>query len=88
MDQRLDQDYNIGKNLKRLRNMRNLTQGEVAARLQVMGLPVSREIYAQMEGGKHHIKIRVFKGLKEIYNTSYEELLRGGDDEDSDGDDR
>lgn len=75
MDQRLVQDYNIGKNLKRLRERAGLTQLEVAAKLQVMGLPVSREIYAQIELGRHHIRIRVLLGLKEIYKASYEELL-------------
>ena len=75
MDQCLTQDYNIGKNLKRLRREVKLTQQEVATRLQVMGLPVSREIYAQMEAGTHHIKIRVAIGLTLIYNVNLEELL-------------
>ncbi|MCQ4638520.1 helix-turn-helix domain-containing protein [Anaerovorax odorimutans] len=75
MDQCLTQDYNIGKNLRRLRKRANLTQMEVATQLQIMGLPVSREIYAQIETGRHHIKLRVLIGLKEIYNASYEELL-------------
>ncbi|MDY3010723.1 MAG: helix-turn-helix transcriptional regulator [Clostridiales Family XIII bacterium] len=75
MDQCLEQDYNIGKNLKRLRIKSKLTQAQVAAQLQVMGFPVSREIYAQIESGRHHIKIRVLIALKQIYNATYEELL-------------
>ncbi|NLD19877.1 MAG: helix-turn-helix transcriptional regulator [Clostridiales bacterium] len=75
MDQRLIQDCNIGENLKRLRKKAGFTQLEVSAKLQVMGLPVSREIYAQIESGKHHIKIRVLLGLKRIYKATYEELL-------------
>lgn len=75
MDQCLLQDYNIGKNLKRLRQKSNLTQLEVATQLQVMGLPITREIYAQIETGKHHIRIRVLMGLKIIYDATYEELF-------------
>ena len=77
MDQCLVQDYNIGKNLKRLRNKANLTQAEVAAQLQIMGLPVSREIYAQIETGKHHIRFTVLMGLKKIYKASYDEMIEG-----------
>ncbi len=81
MDQCLTQDYNIGKNLKKLRKRANLTQAEVAARLQVMGFSVSREIYAQMEMGRHHIRIRILIGLKEIYKATYEELLEIDEEE-------
>ena len=79
MDQCLEQEqnFNIGNNLKQLRSRAGLTQAEVAARLQVMGLPVSREIYAQIESGKHHIKIRILMALREIYKASYEELFEG-----------
>ena len=81
MDQCLEQDYNIGKNLKKLRNNVGLTQATVAAKLQVKGLPISREIYAQIEGGRHHIKIRVLNKLKEIYQNNYEEMLEIEDKE-------
>ena len=33
-----------------------MTQAEVAAKLELRGLYVSREIYAQIEGGSHHIR--------------------------------
>ena len=66
MDQCLLQDgYNIGNNLRELRIQANLTQQEVATKLEIMELPMSREIYAQIESGRHHIRYRVFVGLKE-----------------------
>ena len=65
MEQCIVQDLNIGNNLKKLRKRANLTQAEVAARLELRGLSVSREIYAQMETGKHHIKVSVLLALKE-----------------------
>ena len=78
MDQCLLQDdYNIGNNLRKLRIKANLTQQEVATKLEIMGIPMSREIYAQIESGRHHIKYRVFIGLKEIFNATYEDMLEG-----------
>ena len=75
MEQRIVQDINIGDNLRSLRRRAGLTQDEVAARLQVMGLPVSREIYAQIEIGRHHIPITWLLGLKKIYRARWEEML-------------
>lgn len=75
VQQRIVQDVSIGRNLRRLRKREDLTQDQVAGRLQLMGLPVSREIYAQIESGRHHIRITVLMGLKEIFRTTYEEML-------------
>ena len=78
MDQCLLQDeYNIGNNLKRLRLKTGMTQQEIATKLEIMGIPMSREIYAQIESGKHHIRYRVFIGLKEIFNATYDEMIEG-----------
>ena len=46
---RIRQDLSIGENLRRLRDRAGLTQEQVAAQLQVMGLAVSREMLSQMQ---------------------------------------
>lgn len=74
MEQRIVQDVNIGANLKKLRRRASMTQAEVAAKLELRGLYVSREIYAQIEGG-HHIRVSVLLALKEIFHASYEEIF-------------
>lgn len=43
MEQRIVQDVNIGANLKKLRRRASMTQAEVAAKLELRGLYVSRE---------------------------------------------
>ena len=53
MSHKLKQDVSIGGNLKRLRLKAGYTQEEVAAKLQTMGLAVSREMLSQMEQGKY-----------------------------------
>ncbi len=75
MGQCVVQDVNIGANLRKLRRRAHMTQAEVAAKLELRGLPVSREIYAQIEIGQHHIKVSVLLALKEIFHASYEEIF-------------
>lgn len=78
MEQKLKQDCSIGHNLKALRKKSGLTQAQVAAKLQVAGLDVSRGMYAQMEQGKYSIRISVLKTLKEIYKVhSYDAFFEG-----------
>ena len=75
VQQRVIQKVSIGRNLRRLRRQRDLTQDQVASKLQVMGLPVTRGIYAQIETGAHHIPITWLMGLKRIFRTTYDEML-------------
>ena len=44
-------------------------------KLQLMGLPMSREIYAQIEMGRHHIPITVLQGLKIVLKAEWDEML-------------
>ena len=77
MDQKLKQDYVIGPNLKALRKKTGLTQAQVAAKLQVAGLDVSRGMYAQMEQGTYSIRISVLAALKAIFKLeSYDDFFR------------
>ena len=50
MEQKIKQDNaSIGKNLKKYRLRRNLTQEQVAAQLQIKGFNVSRSTYSAIE---------------------------------------
>lgn len=78
MHQKFKQDLPIGQNLKTLRKKVGLTQAQVAAKLQVAGLDVSRGMYAQMEQGTYNIRISVLAALKVIYKVqSYDEFFKG-----------
>ena len=76
MTQRIVQDQNIGVNLKLLRLKADMTQEQVSQKLQLMGLPMSQEIYAQIETGKHHIPITVLQGLKIVLKAEWDEMLK------------
>ena len=69
MSEKIKQDISIGKNLHRLRKQAGLSQEQVAVKLQVMGLPVSREIISQMELGRYSIRVSVLIALKQIYGV-------------------
>jgi len=78
MSNGLKQDISIGKNLKQLRKSANLTQEQVSAQLQIMGISISTDILAKMEQGRYSIKISVLIALKQIYNVdSYDAFFDG-----------
>ena len=78
MSKKLKQDISIGANLRRLRKQSGLSQEKAAAKLQLMGIDISREIISQMELGNYSIKVSVLQALKDIYQVdSFDEFFRG-----------
>ncbi|OUQ51389.1 helix-turn-helix domain-containing protein [Lachnoclostridium sp. An118] len=77
MSKVINQDISIGHNLKALRLRANLSQEEVATKLQVLGIStMSREIISQMELGRHNIRVTVLLALKEVYKVdSFDEFF-------------
>lgn len=71
----INQDISIGANLKTLRQRSGLSQEEVAAKLQVMGFTISREVISQMERGCHNIRVSILLALKDIYHASFDEFF-------------
>ena len=70
MSDKLKQDISIGDNLRFLRKRAKLSQEDVSAKLDLMGLSTSREIISQMELGRYSIRISVLLALKQIYNAA------------------
>ena len=78
MSKKLKQDISIGANLRRLRKQSGLSQEKAAAKLQLVGIDISREIISQMELGNYSIKVSVLQSLKDIYQVdSFDEFFRG-----------
>lgn len=76
MSKKLKQDISIGTNLQRLRKRSGLSQEKVAAKLQLMGFDISREIISQMELGNYSIRVSVLRALKDIYQVdSFDEFF-------------
>ena len=78
MSDKLKQDVSIGSNLKKMRKKAGYSQEEVAAKLELMGLSISREIVSQMELGRYSIRVSVLLALKQIYNVAtFDEFFDG-----------
>lgn len=77
MDQKLRQDIYIGYNIRRLRCKAELTQEQVVARMQLLGIDITRSIYSQIECGTYNIKVSELAALTEIFRTDYNGLFDG-----------
>ena len=76
MEQKIRRDRNMGANLRRLRKERGISQEKLCAELQRRGCDIGRTTYAKYESGELNVRISVLDELKDIYNCTYDELLR------------
>ena len=72
---RQDEKINIGKNIRRIRKERKISQKEMAEKMQLHRIPITRETYVKLERGIRNIGASELKAIKEILDTSYEQLL-------------
>ncbi len=76
-DQKIKQDeIQIGKNIREVRKAQKIGQTELVRRLQLKGVPMTREALVKIERGIQHIQASQLKGIKEVLDTSYDELLK------------
>lgn len=68
-------DRQVGQCIRAVREKRELTQEQLAARLQTRGCDVTRSALAKMESGQRHIYLLELRLLREILDVPYETLL-------------
>lgn len=73
----MNADYEtlFGKNIRRLRKSKKLTQEQLSAKLQVNGCDITRSALAKIEVGQRHLYPDEIKLIKEILNVSYDDLF-------------
>lgn len=77
LEQKIKQDtIYIGKNIKNIRKQKKIKQIEIVREMQLMGVDITRESLVKIERGIQHIYASQLKAIKEILNTSYDELLK------------
>ena len=76
MQQRSNQDIFIGRNIQKARIAANLTQEQLAAKLQVHGCDISRGTLSKIEVGLRRINAFEIKAIKEILKIDYEILFK------------
>ncbi len=65
----LKQDISIGSNLKALRKKSKLSQREVSAQLEILGIHMTEDILSKIEQGRYSVRISVLLALKQIYGV-------------------
>ncbi len=71
-----DQKNLISENLKELRHRRNLSQRDLANKLQLVGCDMDKNVITRIETQKRYVTDIEIKKLCEVLNTTFEELTR------------
>ena len=69
-------DIHIGRNIRAIRKYQKIGQTELVTQLQLIGVDMTRETLVKIERGIQHIYATQLRGIKDILNTSYDELLK------------
>ncbi|MBQ4332705.1 MAG: helix-turn-helix transcriptional regulator [Clostridia bacterium] len=76
MEQKIRRDRYMGRNLRRLREMADISQEKLCVQLQNRGCDIGRSTYAKYESGELNIRASVLIQLKDIYRCSYDEFFK------------
>lgn len=75
---RQDKDkYNIGANIRKFRMANGLTQEQTVAKMQLLGIEISRSSYSQLECGLYNIKVSELLALCEIFHVGIADFFEG-----------
>lgn len=69
--------YNIGANIRKFRMKNKLTQEQTVAKMQLLGIEISRSSYSQLECGLYNIKVAELLALCEIFHVNIEDFFEG-----------
>ena len=70
-------ELKIGQNIRNIREKQNMTQETLAAKLQLNGCDITRSAVAKIEVGQRHLYPDEIILIKEILNTSFENIFYG-----------
>lgn len=69
----------IGKNIRKIRENKKITQEELAAKLQLRGCDITRSAVAKIEVGQRHLYPDEICLIKEILSTDFDSIFYGTD---------
>lgn len=69
--------YNIGSNIRKFRMENHMTQEQTVAKMQVLGVEISRSSFAQLECGLYNIKVQELLALSKIFNIPISNFFDG-----------
>ena len=81
MEQKIKQDAQIpiGENIRSLRKEKGIGQTELVRKLQLVGVVMTRETLVKIERGIQHIQASQLKGIRDVLEVTYDEILREKD---------
>ena len=74
-----DKKYNLGANIRRFRRESHLTQEQTVAKMQLLGLDISRGTYSQIECGIVNIRVEDLLALRKIFGVDIGQFFDGMD---------
>ena len=66
----------VGENIRKLREKAELTQEQLAAKLQVNGCDITRSALAKIEVGQRHLYPDEIILIKKLLNAEYDDIFR------------
>jgi len=76
-EQRIKQDeIKIGENIRAIRKDQGIGQTELVQRLQLLGIGMTRETLVKIERGIQHVQASQLRGIRDVLQTTYNELLK------------
>lgn len=78
LEQKIKQSRNrsIGKNIREIRIKKGIGQTELVRLLDLQGTSITRECLVKIERGTQHIRVDQLEAIKDLLNTTYDELLK------------
>lgn len=73
--QKIRPDMDIGHNIQRLRKKAGLTQDQTVAKLQLMGLEISKSTYAKLETNRMNIRVSELVALSQIFDAQFNDFF-------------
>ena len=68
-------DKNFGKNLRRLREEKKMTQELLSVKMQLAGCDITRSALAKIEVAQRHVYPDEIKALKEALGVEYSDIF-------------
>lgn len=75
--QKIRPDLDIGKNIQACRYASGLTQEQVIAKLDLMGLTVSKSTYAKIETNRMNVKVSELIALSKLFSVDINAFFKG-----------
>jgi len=67
----------IGQHVTKLRTLRGLTQEELAAKLQINGSNMTRQVIANIESGRRTVSENQIRHLTKVLRCSFDDIFLG-----------